>query len=145
VYLPDGSDWYDFWTGDRFSGGQTIAAEVDLSAIPLYVRAGSIVPMTQPQQYVDEQPNAPVELHVFPGQDGAFQLYEDGGDGYDYEQGAFATIDIRWHDAVRRLIIGARQGDYPGVQQQREFIVISGTECKPVTYSGQQVEVDLTP
>ena len=139
VYLPAGSDWYDFWTGERLAGGQTVAAGAELSTLPLYVRAGSIVPMAQPQQYVDEHPDAPVELHIYPGQDGAFQLYEDAGDGYDYEGGAFATIDIRWQDAARRLTIGERQGRYPGMQQQREFIVVMGIYRKTVAYTGSEL------
>ena len=99
----------NFWTGDRLAGGQTITASANLGTLPIYVRAGAIVPMTAPQQYVDEQPNATVELHIYPGQNGAFQLYEDAGDGYDYEHGAFATINLHWDDAAARLTIGARQ------------------------------------
>ena len=143
VYLPAGCDWYDFWTGERLVGGQTITAEAGLGELPLYVRAGSIVPLAQPMQYVDEHPAAPVELHIYPGQDGTFQLYEDGGDGYDYERGAFSTIEIGWQDGVRRLTIGERQGHYPQMQQQREFVVVLGEQRKSIPYRGLPVEVDL--
>ena len=127
------------------AGGQTIAAGADLSTLPLYVRAGSIVPMTQPQQYVDEHLAAPVELHIFPGNDGAFQLYEDAGDGYDYERGACATIDIRWQDADRRLTIGERRGHYPGMQQQqREFHCSAlGVQRMTAAYTGSELTSEL--
>lgn len=141
VYLPAGCDWFDFWTGERFSRGQTITAEVDLGGIPLYVRSGAIVPLGQPMQYVDEHPGAPVELHIFAGQDGSFHLYEDGGDGYDYEDGAFSTIDLHWEDGARRLTIGARQGQYEGMAQARDFIVVAGDKRRSVAYNGQEVVV----
>ena len=99
--------------------------------------------MTQVQQYVDEHPNASVELHIFPGQDGAFQLYEDAGDGYDYERGAFATIDIRWMDGTQQLTIGARQGHYPGMQQQREFIIVFGSYRRTAAYTGSELTIDV--
>jgi alpha-D-xyloside xylohydrolase len=143
VYLPAGCDWIDFWTGERLAGGQTITACAGLGEIPVYVRAGSILPLAQPQQYVDEHPAAPVELHIYPGQDGRFQLYEDGGDGYAYEQGAFATIEISWQENARRLTIGARQGQYPEMQQQREFIVVLDDQRQSVQYTGDVIEVNL--
>jgi alpha-D-xyloside xylohydrolase len=143
VYLPEGCDWYNFWTGDRLAGGQTVFARADLATLPLYVRAGAIIPMTEPQQYVDEHPHAPVELHIYRGQDGAFSLYEDGGDGYDYEDGAFATIDLRWNDAASRLTIGPRQGSYTGMPQEREFVAVIGGTRRRLCYSGQQLDVEL--
>jgi alpha-D-xyloside xylohydrolase len=143
VYLPAGCDWYNFWTGGRLAGGQTITASANLGTLPIYVRAGAIVPMTAPQQYVDEQPNATVELHIYPGQNGAFQLYEDAGDGYDYEHGAFATINLHWDDAAARLTIGARSGEYPGMQRQRDFIAVVGSRRLRLGYSGRQVEIEL--
>ena len=88
-------------------------------------------------------PTHPVELHIFPGQDGAFQLYEDAGDGYDYEGGAFATIDIRWIDGTHSLTIGERQGHYPGMQQQREFIIVMGIYRKTVAYTGGELTIEM--
>ena len=99
--------------------------------------------MTQLQQYVDEHPNAPVELHIFSGQDGVFQLYEDAGDGYDYEGGAFATIDLRWIDGTRQLIIGERQGRYPGMQQQREFVIVMGIYRTTAAYTGSELTIEM--
>ena len=135
VYLPSGSDWYDFWTGKRYAGGQTIAATAPLETMPLYVRAGSIVPIGPEIQFTGEQPDAPVELWVYPGQDGAFTLYEDEGDNYNYEQGNFATINIAWNDSTRQLILDDRQGSYPGMQASRTFrvVIASGKSFDPAT------------
>ena len=94
VYLPSGSDWYDFWTGKRYTGGQTILADAPLETMPLYVRAGSIIPIGPDIQFTGDQPDAPIELWVYPGQDGQFTLYQDEGDNYNYEQGSFATIQL---------------------------------------------------
>lgn len=123
VYLPAGRDWYDFWSDRRFAGGQTVLAEATLATLPLFVAAGSIVPMAAPMQYVDESPEAPLELHIYGGCDGIFQLYEDAGDGYDYERGAFATIDIRWQDSDGCLTLEKRAGCYQGMRERRQFLV----------------------
>jgi alpha-D-xyloside xylohydrolase len=149
VYLPTDCDWWDFWTDARLSGGQRIVAAADLATIPLYVRAGSIVPIAPPMQYADEQPDAVLELHVYPGCDGRFQLYEDAGDGYDYERGAFATIDITWQDAAQRLVLDARNGAFPGMVAQRVVRVVrhgapaeTGVS-RDVHYQGQRLEINL--
>jgi alpha-D-xyloside xylohydrolase len=146
VYLPAGTDWYDFWTDRRYAGGQTIDASATLDVIPLYVRAGSIVPMGPCRQYVDDQPDAPIELHVYPGDNGYFLLYEDEGDSYRYEQGFFATIHIEWDNAARRLTLGPRAGQYPGMPAQREFHVLLHdvkSAGQHVHYDGQSIAVDL--
>jgi alpha-D-xyloside xylohydrolase len=149
VYLPAGCDWWDFWTDTCLAGGQNIVAQADLETMPLFVRAGSIIPMTAPMQYVDEQPDAAVELHVYPGRDGHFQLYEDAGDGYDYEHGAFATIDIEWQDAANRLVLGERNGAYPGMLAQRVFCVVrhgaagKTDSSRELCYQGCQMEVNF--
>ncbi|MCX7671352.1 MAG: DUF5110 domain-containing protein, partial [Anaerolineae bacterium] len=124
VYLPAGCEWYDFWTDRRLAGGQTILADAPLDIMPLYVRAGAIVPMGPVRQHVDDRPDTAVELHIYPGGNGRFQLYEDEGDGYNYEQGAFSVIPLEWHDASRRLILGPRRGCYPGMPEEREFVVV---------------------
>jgi alpha-D-xyloside xylohydrolase len=124
VYLPSGADWYNFWSSERCRGGQTVQANADINTLPLFVRAGSIVPMSPLQHYVDETPDAVTELHIYPGSDGAFKLYEDAGDGYEYERDAFSTIEIRWQDAARRLTLGERIGHYPGMAERREFLVM---------------------
>jgi alpha-D-xyloside xylohydrolase len=146
VYLPVGTAWYDFWTDQCYHGGQAIEANATLDVIPLYVRAGSIVPMGPCRQHVDDLPDAPLELHIYPGENGHFLLYEDEGDSYRYEQGAFATIRIEWDDAARRLTLGQRQGRYPGMPEQREFrVVLHGVKSdgRRVHYHGQPSMVDL--
>jgi alpha-D-xyloside xylohydrolase len=124
VYLPAGTKWYDFWTGQEHDGGQTITADAPLDRIPLYVRAGSVLPMGPKLQYADEHPADPIELRVYPGTDGAFTLYEDQGDTYAYEKGAFATIPISWNDKTKMLSIGDRQGSFPGMMNDRTFRVV---------------------
>ncbi|CAG0937632.1 alpha-glucosidase [Thermoflexales bacterium] len=146
VYLPAGTEWYDFWTDQRYQGGQTSEACATLDVLPLYVRAGSIVPMGPRRQHVDDQPDAPIELHVYPGRDSCFLLYEDEGDSYRYEQGAFATIQIEWDNAARRLTLGQRAGQYPGMSEQREFRVVVHDvklDGRRVNYDGQPISVDL--
>jgi alpha-D-xyloside xylohydrolase len=124
VYLPSRSDWYDLWTGTRYAGGQTISADAPLQTMPLYVRSGSIIPIGPEIQFAGDQPDAPIELWVYPGQDGDFTLYEDEGDNYNYEQGSFATIHIGWNDSTQQLTLDDRRGSYPGMQVSRVFRVI---------------------
>jgi alpha-D-xyloside xylohydrolase len=146
VYLPAGSDWYDFWTGERYAGGQTLSAHADLETMPLYVRAGSIIPFGPDICYTDEQPQAMVKLRIYPGQDGAFTLYQDEGDNYNYEKGLFATIRLRWEDQNRLLIFEKRQGKYPGMSKTLEFsisMVGEAYECQ-VMYDGTQKIVNFT-
>jgi alpha-D-xyloside xylohydrolase len=121
VYLPAGCDWYDFWTGQRYSGGKTITAKAPLDIVPLFVRAGSLLPLGPVVQHSGEQLDAPIELRIYPGADGSFTLYEDENDGYGYERGAYATTPIRWSDARRTLKIGPARGRYPGMPEAREF------------------------
>lgn len=154
VYLPKGADWYDFWTGHRYSGGQTIIAGAPLDTMPLYVRAGAVVPLGADIQHTGEGSNAPLELHIYPGADGHFTLYEDEGDNYHYEQGAFTRIPMGWHDQSRKLTIGLRQGSYPGMPVSREFriVVHNGTSNPPLSdaswdrtvfYEGHEISLDL--
>ena len=123
VYLPAGADWYNFHTGERTAGGQSIAAAAPLSRMPLYVRAGSIVPVGPDVQYAAEKPGAAITLFVFTGADGAFDYYEDDGVSYGYERGEFARIPLRYDAAKRVLTIGARTGRYPGMAEARTFRV----------------------
>jgi alpha-D-xyloside xylohydrolase len=151
VYLPAGAKWYDFWTGERTSGGATVAASAPIDRIPLDVRAGSILPLGPAIEYAG-QASDPIELRVYPGADGDFTLYEDAGDGYAYEHGAHATIALHWNDATRTLTIGARQGSYPGMASGHTFnvaIVSAGHGVggdatalpdKTIQYTGASVE-----
>jgi alpha-D-xyloside xylohydrolase len=134
VYLPAGTNWYDFWTGKRLNGGQTITADAPLERLPLYMRAGAIVPVGPEQQYIGEKPNAPVTLYVYAGANGHFSLYEDDGKSYGYERGEFARVPIAWNDATRTLTIGARSGSYPGVPASRTFTVVLVTPQSPIGY-----------
>lgn len=123
VYLPAGSSWIDFETGQRHEGSQTIDAAAPLQRMPLFVKAGSIVPRTVVQQYVDEQPDAPLTIDVYTGADGSFSLYEDNGRSYGYERGEFSRIPLAWNEKAGELRIGAREGRYPGMAGQREVRV----------------------
>jgi alpha-D-xyloside xylohydrolase len=152
VYLPECAGWYNFWTGKRSGGGQTIEAYAPLSIIPLYVRAGSIVPMGPFIQYASENSD-PIELRIYPGADGRFTLYEDEDDNYNYEKGIYSTIDFRWDDSARTLAIGDRKGSFPGMLKSRSFHVVilrpgNGAGMMPVekpdkvlSYDGRQLSV----
>ena len=121
VYLPAGTDWYDFHTGERLAGGQTAEAQAPLSRMPLYVRAGSILPLGPDIQYSAEKPGAPITLLVFTGSDGSFDLYEDDGVSYGYERGEFSRIPLRYDAAKGVLVIGARSGSFTGMPEERTF------------------------
>ena len=123
VYLPAGAAWYDFHSGAQHAGGETVDAAAPLSRMPLFVRAGSVVPVGPEVQYSSEKPGAPITLLVFTGADGSFDYYEDDGVSYGYERGEFARIPIRYDSAGETLIIGARSGSYPGMPAQRTFKV----------------------
>jgi alpha-D-xyloside xylohydrolase len=154
VYLPTASGgWYDFWTGKAATGGQTVQADAAFDSIPLYVRAGSIVPTGPELQYVAEKAADPITLYVYAGADGAFTLYEDQGLTYDYQQGAFSEIPLRWTDSTHTLSIGARQGTFSGILSSRslQVVVVSATKAvgfsftptadKTVTYTGAAQDV----
>jgi alpha-D-xyloside xylohydrolase len=129
VYLPAGTQWTDFWTGQTHDGGQSIIADAPIEKIPLLVKAGSIIPMGPFVQYATEKPADPIELRIYPGADGSFTLYEDENDNYNYEKGVYATIDFKWDNAKRQLTIGDRKGSFPGMLKQRNFhIIIVGKE-----------------
>ena len=143
-YLPKGTTWYDFWTGKRYKGGQSVKLETQLNRVPMFVRAGSIVPMGPEMQYVGEKSWDQLELRVYPGADGQFVLYEDEGDGYNYEKGAYSTINIKWNERTRTLTIGERQGNFKGMIQQRCFTIVTpdGNQ-KTIEYSGKMQSVTL--
>lgn len=153
VYLPAGQEWYDFWTGKRFAGGHHVEAPAPIDSMPLYVKAGSILPMGPVVQYAMEKPDAPLELRVYRGKDARFILYEDAGDTYNYEKGEYSQIPITWNQAAGKLTIGARMGNFPGMVRQREFRIIwvrdgkgtglaeENTPDTKITYHGDAVEV----
>jgi alpha-D-xyloside xylohydrolase len=153
VYLPDSPVWFDFWSGASLKGSREVEAEAPLDRIPLFVRAGSIVPLGPEIEYVDEKPAGPVELRIYRGADGRFDLYQDEGDTYNYEKGAHALIPLRWSEADKTLTIGERAGQYPGMPREITFDIVwvssshgagETVEAKPdrvVTYAGKAVSV----
>lgn len=159
VYLPQAASqaasWYDFWTGESLAGGKEIQADAPLDRIPLYIRAGSIVPMGPEIEYATQDPGAPIELRIYRGADGKFDLYEDSGDGYGYEKGQHAVIPIQWQDATRTLTFGARSGTFPGLIDKRTFRVVvvdkghgvgggvTAAADREVSYTGQQMTITL--
>lgn len=136
VYLPaTAGGWFNFWTGERVMGGRAVTAPAPYDAMPLYLRAGSIVPFGPDLQYTTEKPADPVTLRVYAGADGRFSLYEDDGLTYGYEHGAFARIPITWHEATKTLTIGARTGDFPGMLRERTFNIVLVTPDHPAGFS----------
>ncbi len=123
VYLPEGTVWTDFWTGEKLRGGQWIEARAPIQTMPLYVRAGSIVPYGPSIQFAAESVD-PIELRVYRGAEGAFTLYEDEGDNYNYERGVHATIVFNWNETKQLLEIGRRQGAFPGMLKERAFRIV---------------------
>ena len=143
-YLPKGATWYDFWTNQQYKGGQDVTLETTLDRVPMFVRAGSILPLGPEMQYVGEKAWDNLEMRVYPGANGSFTLYEDEGDNYNYEKGDYATITFQWNDSKKQLTIGERKGQYPGMLQKRHFtIVLPNGQQKVVDYSGQQTVVNL--
>lgn len=137
VYLPAGEDWYDFWTEQRIAGGQSVTVDTPIDSMPLFVRGGSIVPTTEVMQYVDEIPDAPYTVTIYPGTDASFTLYEDSGDGYDYENGAYAEYDLFWAEDTRRLTVSKRRGSFDGLCSQRLLRVrLAGGETQELLYTG---------
>lgn len=143
VYLPmNQAGWIDYWTGKREEGGKWIDADAPIEHSPLYVRAGSIVPMMEEQQYTGEHPDSPYYIYVYPGADADFEIYEDAGDGYDYEKGAFATYRLHWDEAKHLLTVSDRMGKFKEMQKERQLIVKlwDGTQ-KSVLYKGKKQEI----
>ncbi|MBO6077857.1 MAG: DUF5110 domain-containing protein [Bacteroidaceae bacterium] len=148
LYLPAGTRWYDFETLEQFDGGMEIERSVNIKSIPLYVKAGSILPIGPDVQYSTEKPWDDLEIRVYAGANGKFSLYEDEFDNYNYENGAFSTIDFSWNDKSRSLTIGTRKGSYDGMIKNRKFRVIlikdgKQSEPKTVSYTGKKVSVKL--
>lgn len=124
VYLPSGSIWYDFWTGKKFDGGKVIEREVPMDIMPLYVKAGAIVPFGPSVQYSGEKDDSELEIRVYAGANGEFTLYEDENDNYNYEKGKYATITFKWNDATQTLSIDNRKGKFIGMLQTRTFNIV---------------------
>jgi alpha-D-xyloside xylohydrolase len=157
VYLPAGTSWIDFWTGEKLKGGSTITADAPIEKMPLMIKGGSILPMGPFLQYSTEKPADPIELRIYPGASGNFTLYEDENDNYDYEKGVYSTIGFHWDDARRLLTIDARRGEFPGMLNTRSFEIVvvsknhgTGVDVtanpdKVVSYDGRRLTVQLPP
>lgn len=155
VYLPQGCRWFDFWTGKTYDGGQTIEANAPIDIMPLYVRAGSIVPMCPPMEYSTQRPLDTLEVRIYAGADGYFELYEDENDTYNYERGAYSIIPFEWNDASRTLTIKPRRGQFDGMLEKRVFNIVivnvglgNGVEpsqvpSRIITYDGSEVKLKI--
>lgn len=142
VYLPkNDAGWYDWWTGEKLAGGQYVSAQVDIEKIPVYAKAGSIVPAGPQKQYVAEKTDGPLVINVYPGADASFTLYEDEGVNYNYENGAYSTISLTWDNAAQSMTIGKRQGSFEGMEKEKAIVVnVLGKE-KSVKYNGKATTV----
>lgn len=155
VYLPKGSKWIDFWTNEMIEGGREISRECPISIMPLYIKAGSILPLGPKVQYTSEKKWNDLDICIYPGANGEFTLYEDEFDNYDYEKGAFTSIRFTWDDANRTLTISDRNGSYPGMLKNRRFnltVMKPGKQNaetvmikadKKVSYSGKKMSFKL--
>ncbi len=142
TYLPAGTDWYDFHTGERLAGGQEFGRDYTISEIPVFVKAGAVIPFGPEMQYTSEKPWDHLEIAIWSGADGHFVLYEDEGDGYGYESGAYSTIEFLWDDASSCLTIGSRKGSFPSMLKERTFTVnVRGRGSMEVTYRGKEMKV----
>jgi len=147
VYLPKGS-WFDWWTNEKVQGGRWIDRPVNLETMPIYVRAGAIIPLDPVRQYVAQSVTEPTTLQVYPGADGAFTLYDDDGQSLDYLHAAESTavwIRFQWNDEARRLTIepGSRMKQWPGGARVYRVQLVGGTESKQIEFRGSPVEVNL--
>jgi alpha-D-xyloside xylohydrolase len=154
VYLPK-TTWYNFWTGEKLKGGQTIDASAPINIMPLYVKAGSIIPMGAEVEYATQKTNKPVELRIYPGANGKFTIYEDENDNYNYEKGNYATYTLTWNDKQHTLSISNINGGYNGMPKSQKFniVLVNGAHGsdeavtdkadKEIRYEGKAMSVKL--
>jgi alpha-D-xyloside xylohydrolase len=154
VYLPKSTEWYDFWTAESIDGGKTIKTEAPIDKIPIFIKAGSIIPMGPLIQYATEK-NDPIEIRIYPGADGEYTLYEDENDNYNYENGIYATITFKWDDSKKTLTISDRNGSFPGMIAERKFNIVYVSKNKgigldnikkydkAVNYTGEKLVIKL--
>ena len=147
AYLPVGTSWFDFWSNQKYDGGQEVTLTTTIDKIPLFIKAGSIVPFGPNVQFATEKKWDNLEIRVYPGANAEFTLYEDENDNYNYEKGIYSTISFTWNDAKKSLTINDRKASFPGMLATRKFnilLISSGKKVeKTVTYSGKKVSVKL--
>ena len=146
VYLPKGTEWFDYWTGERFSGGQTIDKKAPIDILPLYVKAGSIVPVGPKVDYAEQKDWSNLKINIYPGADAEFTLYEDENDNYNYEKGAYSEIKFVWDNNKQQLTIEKRQGKFEGMIKNRSFQLHKETAettktTKKITYKGDKMVI----
>jgi alpha-glucosidase/alpha-D-xyloside xylohydrolase len=145
VYLPAG-DWYDWWTNERLAGGRTVSRPVDLTTMPIYARAGAIIPVDPVRQYTAQAVSEPTTLRIYRGADGDFTLYDDDGISLEYTQGRGTWTRIRWNDAARQLTLEpAPPSGATSIEGRRDFrvLIMPDSATRTITYSGQEVRVDF--
>ena len=142
IYLPRGA-WYDFWTGERIEGGRVINREVDLETMPLYVRAGSVLPLGPVKQHTDEKVDQPLFISIYPGADGSFLLYEDDGKSFNYRKGEWMGVQMKWNDSRRVLTLHLASGSRVLPPLQRNIEVKLNQTTRPVVFDGRPVEVQF--
>lgn len=152
VYLPAGASWTDFWTGEKYRGGQWITSDAKIDKLPLLIRQGSIIPMGPVVQYSSEKPDAEWKIRIYPGADASFTIYEDEGDNYNYEEGAFSTYTLYWNEKAGTLTLSDRKGCFSGMETVRKMRIVkvqSGDEQevkgvgKFIEYKGKKIVVKL--
>lgn len=152
VYLPKEASWYNFWTGKKYQGGQTVDATTPMDRIPVFVKAGSIVPLGKFIQYSGQCRADSLEIRIYKGANGSFKLYEDEGDNYNYENGSYSVIPFQWDEGQQSLTIGQREGDFKGLLKERIFHIVWVSESDgkgvdrntggySIRYSGEQMEI----
>ena len=155
VYVPEQCGWYNLYTGEYTEGGQRLIVDAPYEQIPVFVREGAIIPFGPEMEWSDEKPAELINLYVYAGQNGSFELYEDEGVNYNYEKGKYATIAITYDDATKTISFGARKGQFAGMLKNRRFNVVliskdapkalnlEDPEGKMVNYNGKAVSVKL--
>lgn len=143
VYLPDTKGgWYDFFTNEHLTEKSTVSVKLSLENIPVFVRAGSIIPLGPEQQYADEINRDTLEIRIYPGADCSFNLYEDEFDNYEYEKGRFSNIVFSWNDKKQTLVISSRTGDFNGMILKRYFnIIVEGRKSQSAEYNGKELKL----
>ena len=146
VYFPKGKGWYDYYTGVFQNGRVTKTVDAPYEQIPLYVRAGAIIPYGPEIQYSDEKPADSITLYVYKGDNGKFELYEDEMTNYNYEQGKYAVIPFEYNESTQKLTIGKRQGEFPGMLKKRVFNIVAVSKDKPqaIDFEAKGINVNYT-